>query len=414
MFRFTNLIIFRMTKDCNLNCSYCFMKDKEEDKGKLISFELYRKITDRIAEQRVVSGKENEELSFILHGGEVLLLGEKELYKRLDYAKNVFDKNNLNYNFGCQSNITLLTDDIAKVLQKFDVKIGVSFDGIDGANNARCSFSQEFFEEKFTLLEDSKVDFGFIGIATKDNVDKIETTKRYMDKISGSYKINFVEEMIDAESKIELTGKEFFELVAKPEIDNLIEGIKPKDSSIQALLMSTLIDILTEHETTSKSGCDSRWCGTGISMIGIEPNGTINYCDRHSESFPEIYMMNALDYDFLGLYQLKKVIEKGKITDKTYKETGCDTCYASYICSHGCDAFYYSKHKKHGIDQVLICGYYKSFYSYILKNLDSILQSCVDNNFKVLSNDKIKSLKKFNIKNKISATMNSLEISSDM
>ena len=58
MFRFTDLIIFRMTRDCNLNCKYCFMQNKEDFKGERIDFELFKKIINRITEQRIINNKQ--------------------------------------------------------------------------------------------------------------------------------------------------------------------------------------------------------------------------------------------------------------------------------------------------------------------------------------------------------------------
>ncbi len=371
MFRFTDLIIFRLTRGCNLNCKYCFMQNKEEYKNEKIDFELFKKIIDRIIEQRLINSKHTQ-LSLVFHGGEFLTIGKKSLYEILEYTTAQMNLNNIDCELGCQTNGVLLDDEIAKILSKFSVGIGLSFDGVNGSNDLR-DIKQEIFESKFEILKKNKNNFGFLIIANKSNIDKIQDSQDYIKKLNrtNGYKINYSEDMINPgeNSEIEVSGKEMFEKVFKPELLRILKGEQPEEHNTKELLTKAIIDILSYHENGTKSGCGTKWCGAGISMIAIEPDGEMDYCDRYSKKFSETYIQHALDYDFLGIYQLNKMIQYNKMKAKLYNNYECDTCYADYICNHGCESFYYSKYGEYGIDTRLVCDQYKMFYSFVLENI---------------------------------------------
>lgn len=417
MFRFTNLIIFRMTRDCNLNCKYCFMLNKGDHKGELIEFNMLKKIINIIVEQRLINNRENEALQLVLHGGEVLLLGKKRLYEILDYITDTFNNNNLLYSLACQTNATLLNDEIMKILNKFNVNVGLSFDGVNDANLDRTDIKQEVFEHKFDALTRNNLKFGFIVVASKKNVDKLEETKEYLETLNlhtemddcgiiKGYKINYAEDMINPgpDSEIELTGQEIFEKVWKPELDRFIFRKKTIEYHTKEMLEKSLIDILSHHNNQTKSGCGTKWCGAGITMIAVEPDGEMDYCDRYSKSFPEAHMQHALDYDFLGIGQLQKVINYNIMKSNVYKKYECDTCCADYICDHGCEAFYRSKYGSYGIDTRIVCDQHKMFYNYILENLEKFLEVYVHNNQTIHTNDYIYRIKKQQI-NKFKITL---------
>lgn len=381
VFRFTDLIILRTTRDCNLNCKYCFMKNKKDFKGEIIDFDLYKKIIDRIAEQQILNYVPGRKLHLVFHGGEVLMLGAERLYKMLEYASSVFTGSNLPHSFACQTNATLLNNDIAKTFQKFDVRVGLSFDGIDGANDFRTSIKQQAFEEKFALLEKNKLPRGFIVVAGKNNVDKLPESLSYLESLKiDEYKVNYAEDMDNPgrDSPIELSGKEMFEKVWKPELDKVVKGIPSSEFHIRNLYKKAIIDIISYHKDKLLYGCGAKYCGAGMSMIAIEPDGEMDLCDRYDRKYTEAYVQHALDYDFLGIHQIQKAMNYNYDKIPIFQDHKCDTCYANYICEYGCMSFHYSKYGKYGIDENLVCDQYKRIYDYVLEHLDDFLYQVVD------------------------------------
>ena len=393
MFRFTDLIVWRLTRDCNLNCKYCFMKEKEDYKGEVIDFELFKKIVQRIIHQRTVNGRQKIPLSISLHGGEFLMVGKERLYLMLEYMKYHFFINGIQHDIGCQTNATLLDDDIIKIFQKFEVRIGLSFDGIHDSNNSRTDIKQEVFENKFELIESHRVPYSFIMVAGKNNIDKIQENQNYLCNIidTPEYKINYAEDMDNPgeESEIEISGKEMFEKAWKPELEKILSGEKSREWHINNCINKALIDILSYHGNNTGGGCFGKYCGAGVTMIAIEPDGEMDYCDRYSKKFPEAYVQHALDYDFLGVHQLRKVTEHNRMKIDIFKKTGCDTCYANYICEYGCMTFYYSKYGEYGIEKKLVCDQFKMIYDYVLKNLDKFIEVYYDTYGCIYSNDDV-------------------------
>ena len=409
-----------MTRDCNLNCKYCFMQNKGDFKGELIDFNLFKKIIDQISEQRVLNNRQNIALDLVFHGGEMLLLGKKRLYEILEYASTTFQQNNLMYNLACQTNATLLNDEITKILSKFQVGVGLSFDGIEGANSSRTDIKQEIFENKFEMLKENNAKYGFLIVASKTNVDNMQKTQEYLeslgveesggDTIVKGYKINYSEDMISPgpDSEIELSGQEMFDKVWKPELDRFLKRGKTIEYHTSEMLEKTIIDIVSYHTPRDKSGCGTKWCGAGITMIAIEPDGEMDYCDRYARKYPEIYVQHALDYDFLGIHQLQKVIDYNIMKSELYEKYECDTCYADFICDHGCEAFYKSKYGEYGIDTRLVCDQHREFYSYILRHFKQFLGVYASNKIEIKAKEphSIQRLKESTIDNEFELELN--------
>lgn len=401
MFRFTNLIILRLTRDCNLNCKYCFMTNKHEFKGEILPIELFKKMVDELIKIRITHHETSSRLSLIFHGGEALMVGKDKFEEYCKYITDEFAKHNLHLNLGIQTNATLLDDEYAALLKKYDVHVGLSFDGIAGSNSER-DIKEKVFEQKFDILENNDVDYGFIIVAGKHNADKLVESGAYLEnlpRVTG-YKINYAEDMInwDNEKSIELPGDVFFEKAFKPEIEKLIATGSIYESHTLNYLHRTLTSIFLQVERDETSGCGTLYCGSTTQMIGINPDGTSHYCDRYNKEYEETYVMNVLDYDFLGLHQIKRALDFNRIKHEVTHETGCDTCYARDMCEGGCMGFHRSKKGFNGIDKNIVCKLYKTFYNYVYDNLDRIIDAFIQHDLEFITRHKFIGFKKNNIK----------------
>lgn len=400
MFRFTNLVILRLTRDCNLNCKYCFMTNKSDFKGEIMSFPDFKKIIDEIIRQQLLNGREHKTFSLVFHGGEALMVGHKLFYKMADYASTAFVENGITLSLALQTNATLLDDEFAKIIKKFQIKVGMSFDGINDSNKER-DIKQDIFEKKFDLLNENQIDYGFLIVAGKHNIDNIKDSQDYIKNLKNitTYKTNYAEDMFNPGegSAVEITGEEFFEKAIKPEIDSFIDTGITHESLTDKHISRTLIDLFFHVVPFGKTGCESMFCGAGIGMIGVNPDGTSHYCDRYNREYEETYVMNNLkDYDFLGLHQLNRAMDFNLERHNIVLETGCDTCFAKYICDGGCMAFQKSKNGKFGIDTRIVCPLFKNTYSYILKRLPEIVDTYIKYEKPLICYDRIIGLKKVN------------------
>ena len=137
MFGSTNMLILKTTRDCNLRCKYCYIKHKNSYRGERIDFELYKKVIDKIVCDRIKNNiNENEKFVMVFHGGEPLLFFPYQLALMMEYARDKFVRNKINYDFGMQTNLTLLNEEFATILNEYNVSLGISFDGIKDGNLA--------------------------------------------------------------------------------------------------------------------------------------------------------------------------------------------------------------------------------------------------------------------------------------
>lgn len=372
MFRFANMLVLKITKDCNLRCNYCYVRNKDDYKDEKIDFELYKKIIDKIVEDKLKSESNERKFSLVLHGGEPLIVGKELLSKMLCYARDQFFNNNIKYDFGIQTNLTLLDEEIALILGKHGVQVGVSFDGIKKGNEGRTKvLGQKIFEEKFKILKKYNVEFGFLMVVNSSNIKYIKQSTDYLHKhynIEG-VKINYSEDVNNLGG--EVSGEDFFKYAWKPYIDEFIKTGRCAESNLENLIDLFITFSLSETNNSMKTNCGSKICAGGLNIIEIEPDGNIYFCGRYAENYEEAFMTHITYYDFLALKQIKRhsdfVIEK----HKALLETHCDLCYADSICDHGCMAFHMSKYGKYGIRTDLVCPIFKNLYKYLVsKELD--------------------------------------------
>lgn len=389
MFRFTDLIIFELTRSCNLNCTYCYQNVKP--KNEIIPTDMFCNIIDRICEQRILNNRRDILLNLNFHGGECTLVGKEKFKAFVEYATKTFSNNNLNFKLGLQTNGTLLDDEWLDIFKFYNLSVGISFDGIYENQCQRCS---SLLRDRIyrNILECKKrgVQVGVLSVVNTSNAESLRRDKKAFEKKNISTKLNYMEDTNNPlNSSLELSGTDIFNKFLKREIQSFLKTGRLDEYHSKEILFSTLIDILTVHEPSYDTGCDGRFCGAGITMIAVRPDGSMGYCDRYSDDCPENYIQNALDYDFLGLKQLKTVVSFDLKKSRILRETGCDHCRASYMCNTGCMAFYFSKFKKYGIQKNIVCDQFLNFYDYVQKNLLTILKTLEKNDILIEAKSEI-------------------------
>lgn len=115
-------ILIKPNLSCNLNCKYCYqhkIKDRQEyDIEKII-----------ITVEKEYS-KSNQQI--ILHGGEILAIGHKDVECLLSLSEKLSKKSSI------QTNGTLIDSKYIDLFRKYKTSVGISIDGDGELNDLRC------------------------------------------------------------------------------------------------------------------------------------------------------------------------------------------------------------------------------------------------------------------------------------
>jgi len=129
-------ILLKVHRDCNLNCSYCYVYNMADQswrlKPKIMSAEIIEATASRIQEH--VDRHQIAKLDIIFHGGEPLLGGIDYLLRIRDAVRARLGPK-VTPSFGMQTNGTLLSESVLDVLHREQIGFGISLDGPPAVND---------------------------------------------------------------------------------------------------------------------------------------------------------------------------------------------------------------------------------------------------------------------------------------
>jgi uncharacterized protein len=170
-----------ISETCNFGCKHCLHFQKEGNnpgtkntKALLMSWDVARRCVDSylsvLRNQELRSGK-------IHFGNAEPLFNWKVIEKVLRYCESQKD---ISFQFTINTNLSILTREMAEILKRFKVTIATSLDGTEQGNDAirqtrKGEPTYHSIIEKFDLL--AEIDYpldGFSITVTKDNFDLVD------------------------------------------------------------------------------------------------------------------------------------------------------------------------------------------------------------------------------------------------
>lgn len=150
--------------DCPSNCSYCWGVDKESE---LMDIKIIEETVEWLKNFR------KEPVTFTFHGGEPLLAGYEFYETVLELlSKNLSD---LNPAFAIQTNLWLMTPEIAELFAKYNIPIGSSLDGpIEINDSQRGSGYFEKTLQGYKIAKEKGLNVSFISTFTSSSIAKKE------------------------------------------------------------------------------------------------------------------------------------------------------------------------------------------------------------------------------------------------
>jgi uncharacterized protein len=130
--------IVKIASRCNLNCSYCFIYNREDERWKrqpaLMSQPTVKCLAERIKDH--CTKHSLAAVDIVLHGGEPLLGGPNHLAMIGETINSVFANSGVEVGLGMQSNGILFDDEIGATLLRYKISVGISVDGPADVNDA--------------------------------------------------------------------------------------------------------------------------------------------------------------------------------------------------------------------------------------------------------------------------------------
>ena len=287
-----------LSDSCNLNCAYCYARERVEKKHPKLTYEDYTKIIDDVLE--ISRG-----VTFTLTGGEPLL--NPDCLRIAEYIKS---KGATCY---LLSNGLLIDENnIGKISALFDL-VTLSIDGPNPEIHARTrGYNYDLVIRAADLLQSHGVDYTLSMTVTRDNIGYVEEMARKF----GS-RLNFAPyfPVSGDPSTLAITGEEYYEALKTS------AGVRPL-SYCESTLDASL------HSQCHK-------CAIGDGEFSISATGDVYPCQLlHTDEF---YAGNVHEESITDIYYRSESIVRCASLDVDTME-GCKDCPIKYICGGGCRA----------------------------------------------------------------------------
>ncbi len=325
-------LVVKVVQRCNLNCTYCYMYNHADqsylNRPRFMSRRIFRRLVERVEEYCQVDPERRVDIVF--HGGEPMLMSPARFDDLASYA---LDRLREKVSLGLQSNATLVTDGWVRVLQKHQVKVGVSVDGppeLHDRNRVTHSGAGSSTEvvKGLRKLQEGGVFSGTLTVITP-GVSGLETY-RYLRSL-GVTSMDFLLPDCSHDAK----EKFYPDCGPTPVADFLLPVFdawyQEDDPSVSVRIFVDIIRKLLKGEAISEAVGNRP-----ENYLVIDTDGTIQANDAlkvTAEGIPESGL-NVLSSSFedlhAGLPLVKRLLEEGLPL-----ATQCQTCAEREVCGGG-------------------------------------------------------------------------------
>jgi uncharacterized protein len=172
------LLIFQPTPFCNLNCTYCYLPDRQN--RRVIDVEIVRKTVQRLREEELL----DPALSIIWHAGEPTVVRRERYAEYFAAIKEVLG-NSCEVVHHFQTNATLIEDKWCDFIREHQIAIGVSVDGPEFVHDHfRKSWSGRGTLDKtlrgIKALQEHEIEFHTISVISDRSLDRGEEIYNFL------------------------------------------------------------------------------------------------------------------------------------------------------------------------------------------------------------------------------------------
>lgn len=354
-----NLVELLVTEKCNLACPYC-----------LAGANASMPSMDRDIAVRTIDlafANDTTVLAFEFAGGEPFL--KYPLMRELvTYIQSHPLRSEREVFLSVQTNATLLDEERVRWLRDNDVRVGISIEGDEQAQNrgrptATGKPSFPALTKGIDLLQDLGVPFGGLVVLNRANAgDPGGLADFLVDRGINGFRLNPIAYLGDARHNWLDVGLTQAEIIAF--LQDLLREIVRRQLPLLEDNTRSMCDFLTSRQRRTR--CMRAVCGAGDTFQAVAANGDIYPCGRATQS-PGLKLGNVLDPGLRTLDQAAQghpVMVELRARRPEDFET-CVTCAYRQLCQAGCSAQAWERYGtvRHKTPE---CDFYKTMYPWLM------------------------------------------------
>ncbi len=368
-FRHVNEINLCLTEKCSLRCIYCYKKKARQDE-RLLPISFASQTFDLVA-----ADSAHSQITITLHGGEPLFAGAGHMADICSLLEKKALKASKSLVFAMQTSLSDLTGEHINVLKKHRIQIGVSLDGPGEVNDRQRGRGQQVIANlKRLIREVPHLVSGVICVLTKHNFQDAIAFFQFLYDLEIN-KGNFIVCRDNGAAKCQDIALDLSELTAirKEMVQYHLDTRFSRFQEARTVhMLHRFLNPTAAKETIWGRGCYSKFCGAGIRVIEVLPNGDIFPCGP-AVSNRRYFLGSIHDLDHKKYLSVLASLHREKKTGGDV----CLSCVAALICEFSCPAYdtYTPDYRK------VLCEATRMMYSY-LETIDRELYSLREEIFK--------------------------------
>jgi uncharacterized protein len=317
------LLIFQPSPFCNLNCSYCYLPDRQDKR--VMDVDIVRTTVRRLREEKLLEPA----VSIIWHAGEPTVVRRERYAEYFAAIKEILgDSCEVVHHF--QTNATLIDDQWCDFIKEHQIAVGVSIDGPDYVHDySRKSWSGRGTLEKtlrgIKALRENEIEFHTISVIGDRSLDQANEIYDFLASLKPCLLAFNVEEqegihetssLADRSDRVERFFQELYDVARTNAFDPPIREFENACGSI-----------------ATGGGSDFNTQVFPYRILTISVDGAFTTFS------PELLGMTSKAYGSLELGNIKTDSLRGALLSKKYEQLSSAIFAGVKRCEETCDFF---------------------------------------------------------------------------
>ena len=323
------LVVVQSTSLCNLDCSYCYLPDRQ--KKRVFDLNLLPLLIQRILE----SPYAGPEFSLVWHAGEPLTLPTRwydEATKILYQSLADHGALGLDFTQHVQTNATLINDSWCDCFRRNRIVAGISVDGPEDIHDAHRRFrngrgSHALAMKGIEALHRNDVPFHCISVLTEDAMEQPERMYRFF-RDNGIYDVGFnVEEQEGIHTSSSMQGAAM-EAKYRDFLQTFWRLSEQDGYPVVLREFEQVISLIQGHQRMTQNELNRPF-----SILSVDWQGNFSTFD------PELLSVASDRYGTFNLGNLRDLSLEESTKTEQFQRLFSDMSKGVHSCQEGCEYF---------------------------------------------------------------------------